>query len=156
MGPEINREQVASQFMLTERIACHRHSLGNARQLGDLLIGKTLNVVGRERYCVPTAMRSGNWQGKVIAATLGLQVVKDRKIQLAVGGVDPAPYRFAALDDPQYRIMLIGHHIADLVLDEGLDCLSRVTPPGKGSSEKLGMEHTTMQRKPGKGNACRK
>src|SRR5262245_5753452 len=98
---------MASQFVLAERIACQRHSLRNARQLRGLLMGKTLDEVGCVRNGVSTAVRSGDRQGKVIGAAPALQVPKDRKSQLAVGDVDSAAYGFAALDDPQYRIMLI-------------------------------------------------
>jgi hypothetical protein len=88
---------MAHQCALHEGVADNRHALRDARQLGDLSSGKAVDTIGCVGDCVTTAMRAGNRKRKVIGATLGLQVVENREIQLVVGDVDPAPQRFTAL-----------------------------------------------------------
>src|SRR5439155_1086187 len=89
-----------------------------------------------ELQYLPT-MRASNRKRKVIGATLGLQIVENREIQLAVGDVDSASQRFTALYDPQHRVIVISHHVDDFVLDKGLHCLPGVTPPYQRGPEKL-------------------
>jgi len=100
-------------------------------------------------------MRAGHRERKVIGATLDLQVAEDREIEFVVGLVDSATQRFAALYHPQHRVMLVWHHIGDLVRDEGLYCLPGVTPPDKRSPEELRVQRTAVHRQSGERKACR-
>ena len=89
--PQIDIEQMAHQRALHEGVANDRHALSDVRQLGNLSSGKAVDTIGCVGDCVATAMRAGNRKRKVIGATLGLQVVENREIQLAVGDIDSAP-----------------------------------------------------------------
>ena len=80
--------------------------------------------------------------------------MENREIQLVVGDVDPAPQRFTALYHPQHRVMVIRHHVDDLVFDEGLHCLPGVAPPYQRGPEKLRVKGAAMHSQSRKRKAC--
>src|SRR5213593_480519 len=153
--PQINIEEMAHQCALHEGVADNRHALRDARQLGDLSSGKAVDTIGCVGGCVATAMRAGDRKRKVVGATLGLQVVENREVQFVVGDVEPAPQRFTALYHPQHRVIVIRHHVDDLVLDEGLHCLPGVAPPYQRGPEKLRVKGAAMHCQSRKRKACR-
>jgi hypothetical protein len=120
-----------------------RQPIAHRAQLRGLLVGKSAGPIGCVTHHVP-AIDAWHRKGEILNASLVLDVVEDRKIELRVRPDQTAADGFAAVAHARHEVFLIRHDIHDLVYHHDFLGLRGGPPPDVGRAEKLRVQCPAM------------